>query len=81
MKKLLLSKNNNIFIMKQDKGRGVVILDNTKYIDKCLSILATKQFSKLDYDPTNKLESKVQQTLRKMKSKLPENVYKRFYPT
>ena len=59
----------------------VVILDCTKYIDKCLSILATKQFSKLDYDPKSKLESKVEQTLRKIKSKLPENVYKKLYLT
>ena len=66
-----------IIIIKQDKGWGVVILDRTKYIDKCLSMLATKQFSKLDYDPTSKLESRVQRTLRKIKSKLPENVYKK----
>ena len=54
--------------VKKNKGRGVVILDRTKYIDKCLSRLATKQFSKLNYDPTSKLESKVQRTLRKIKS-------------
>ena len=74
------SKNNNIIIIKQDKGRGVVILDRTKHIDKFLSKLATRQFSKLDCDPTNKLESKVQRILRKIKSKLPENVYKKLYP-
>ena len=44
-----------------------------------MSILATKQFSKLDHDPTSKLESKVQGTLRKIKSKLPEKVYKKLY--
>ena len=66
-----------IIIIKQDKEWGVVILDRTKYIDKCLSMLATKQLSKLDYDPTSKLESRVQRTLRKIKSKLPENVYKK----
>ena len=66
-----------IIIIKQDKEWGVVILDRTKYTDKCLSMLATKQFSKLDYDPTSKLESRVQRTLRKIKSKLPENVYKK----
>ena len=66
-----------IIIIKQDKEWGVVILDRTKYIDKCLSMLATKQFSKLDYDPTSKLECRVQRTLRKIKSKLPENVYKK----
>ena len=75
------SKNNNIIIIKQDKGRGVVILDRTEYIDKCLPMLATKQFSKLEYDSTSKLESKVQRTLRKIKSELPEKVYKKLYPT
>ena len=29
-----LSKNKNIVILKQDKGRGVVILDATKYSEK-----------------------------------------------
>ena len=62
-----LSKHNNIIIIKQGKGHGVVILDRSKYIDKCLSMLATKQFSKFDYDLTSKLESKVQQTLKKIK--------------
>ena len=42
---------------------------------------SNKQFSKLDYDPTNKLESKVQRILRKIKSKLLKNVYKKLYPT
>ena len=76
-----LSKNDIIIIVKQDKGCGVVILDRTKHIDKCLSMLATKKFLKLDYDPTSKLRSKVQRTLRKIKLKLPENVYKKLYLT
>ena len=76
-----LSKNNNIIIIKQDNGRGVVILDRTKYIDRCFPMVATKQFSKLCYDPASKLESKVQRTLRIIKQKLPENVYKKLYPT
>ena len=48
-------------------------------------MLATIQFSKLDYGPTSKLESKVQRTLTQIKSKLPENVLKNYlkklYPT
>ena len=31
-----LSKNKEIVILKQDKGRGVVILDRSKYMEKCL---------------------------------------------
>ena len=36
---------------------------------------------KLDHNPTGKLESKVQRVLRKIKSKLPENIYKTLDPT
>ena len=36
-----LSKNKEIVILKQDKDRGVVILDRSKYMEKCLSILST----------------------------------------
>ena len=38
--------------MKQDKGRGVVVMDRSKYTEKCLSILQTEQFTKLRHDPT-----------------------------
>ena len=74
-------KKNNSVIIRQGKECGVVILDRTKYIEKGFLMLATKGFSKLNYDPTSKLESKVQRTLRKIKSKLPENVYIKLYPT
>ena len=37
-----LSKNKNIIIMRQYKGRGVTILDRKGYIEKCLNILDTK---------------------------------------
>ena len=38
-------------------------------------------FKKLKKDPTKTLESKVQQTLRKIKNVLIENDHKKFYPT
>ena len=59
-----LSKNKSIIIMRQDKGRGVTILDRKDYIEKCLNILDTKQFPKLRKDPTNTLERKMQHVLR-----------------
>ena len=34
-----LTKNNNIAIMKQDKGRRVVTMDKTKYQEKYLTLL------------------------------------------
>ena len=33
-----LSKNDSIAIIKQDKGRGVVIMDKHKYNEKCLEM-------------------------------------------
>ena len=42
---------------------------------------ATWQFSKLHYNPTSKLEIEEKRTLRKIKSKLPENVYEKLYWT
>ena len=38
--------------MKQDKGRGVVIMEKRKYIEKGLTLLSKKQFQKLNLDPT-----------------------------
>ena len=76
-----LSNNKNIVIMKQDKGRGVVIMDRNKYFDKCLTMLNSEQFVKLNQDPTATAERKVQQILRKIKLKLPKKVYQKLYPT
>ena len=61
--------------MKQDKGRGVVILDHTKYIEKFYNIINTNQLLKLDIDPTKTLDNKIQRTLRKLKDKINESEY------
>ena len=76
-----LHQNNSISVFKEDKGRGVVILDKNIYVDKCLSILDINQFMKLDKNPTSSYESKIQRTLRKIKSKLSTEEYKKLYPT
>ena len=52
------SKNQNIVIMKQGKGRGVVIMDKSKYCDKYLMILENGNFKTLDHDPTKKKTTK-----------------------
>ena len=75
-----LSKNKNIMIMRQDKGRGVTIFDRKNYIEKCLNILDTKQFGKLSKDPTKTFQRKMQRVLRKIKCHLEEK-YKKLYPT
>ena len=46
-----LSKNSSIIVLKQDKGRGVAIVNRTKYLEKCYTILDSNQFTKLDQDP------------------------------
>lgn len=56
--------------MRQDKGRAIIILDCKSCSEKCLDVLNTKQIHKLQYDPTNTLESKMQQILRKFKCHL-----------
>ena len=42
-----ISRNKDIILIKQDKGRGVAILDKKDYIEKCINILDSKQFKKL----------------------------------
>ena len=76
-----LSRNKDIVIMKQNKGRRVVVMDRGKYFDKCLAILNTEQFVQLQKDPTSSLEREVQCTLRKIQQKLPTDVYAKLYPT
>ena len=54
-----LSKNKEIVILRQDEGRGVVILGRSKYMENFLSILSTTQFSEMVHDPTAYIERKV----------------------
>ena len=66
-----LSNNRNICIMRQDKGRGMVIIDKSKYTTKCLELLQANKFSKLKHDPTKSFENKIQHTLKKLKTRIP----------
>ena len=75
-----LSRNTYIIILRQHKDRGVTILDHKDYIKKCVSMLNTSQFQKLDTAPTKSLERKVQWILQKIKRKFEENEYKKLYP-
>ena len=76
-----LKKNENIMLLRQDKGRGIVIIDRNRYTNKYLNILNTKQFRKLDKDPTKPTEAKIQRALRKIKNHLSNQEYMRIYPT
>ena len=59
----------------------MVILNRSKYIEKCLSIVNSSQFIQVDKDPTASIERKVQRTLRKIKDKIPALLYSKIYPT
>ena len=72
-----LKKKQNIMLLQQDKCRGIVIINRNKF----LSILNTKQFRKLDRNPTKPVEAKSLRALRKIKSLLSNQEYLKIYPT
>ena len=76
-----LSNRKDTVILKVDKGRGVVIMDRSNYTEKCMSLLSFSRFKDIPKDPKESLETKVQRTIRKIKSKLSEQGYKKLYPT
>ena len=76
-----LSKNKDICLLKQDKGRGIVIIDCNKYVEKGLNILQTDKFTELQEDQTAAFETRVQKCLRKMKKSFDKTTYNTIYPT
>ena len=46
-------------MMKQDKRRGVVIMERNKQFEKCLALLNSEQFAELNKDPTATVEMKI----------------------
>ena len=67
--------------MRQDKGRGVVILDKNLYVSKAEEFLNGPEFVELDEDPTKMFQGRVQRTLREMKNCFETKVYDRIYPS
>ena len=59
-------------ILKQDKRKGVIMLQTTKYTEKCIALLNTERFKRFTTDPTAVTEQKMQNILRKIKSKFSE---------
>ena len=76
-----LAKNQEIAILRQDKGRGVVIMDRSVYDRKCKQFLDSEKFVKLDSDPTATFQSKMQRTLLSMKNAFDAKTYKKLYPS
>ena len=56
-------------------------MDRTVYLEKCLDILDTNQFTKLSTDPTKETEKKIQRVLRKIKRSFSAQEYSTIYST
>ena len=67
--------------MKADKGQGEVVMNKSKYLEKCLTLLNSEQFVRLNEDPAKTNERKLQRMLRKIKPNLTDQEYKRLYPS
>ena len=76
-----LAKNNDVIVLKQDKGRGVVLIDRPKYVEKYMAHLNTNNFGKLKSDQTKSIEERVQKTLLKIKKNIGEETYSNIYPS
>ena len=76
-----LKRNEEIAVLKQDKGKGSVIIDTKDYIKKCEAILSTRQFGCCQKDPTQTIENKIQKGVRSITSTLKDREYQTIYPT
>ena len=63
-----LKKNDNIVILKADKGNVTVILDKTIYKSKCEDLLLTPTYGKLKRDPTEKIKRRIMEILKELKT-------------
>ena len=76
-----LYSNKDIVILRQDKGRGVVMMDRTKYVEKAAEFLEGPEFTKLEEDPTKTFQTRVQNTLRGIKKCFDKKTYELIYPS
>ena len=65
--------------MLQDKGRGVVILDRSLYVEKANLLLNSDKFKILQDNPTATLEGQVQRAVRGIKKQMSSEEYWRLY--
>lgn len=54
-----LKKNQNIMLLRQDKGREIVIINKNRYTSNRLNIPESWQFRKLGRYPTKSIEAKI----------------------
>lgn len=68
--KAFLKKHQDLVVCKADKGNTTVILNKNMYFDKCQELLLDKKTYKiLKSDPTNKIETKLNDLLKNIKNK------------
>ena len=54
-------------------------MDSSKYTEKCLGLLENDRFAKINNDPAERIESKIQRCVRKLKSKIAKEEYSKLY--
>ena len=55
-------------------------MDSSKYTEKCLGLLKNDRFAKINDDPAERIESRIQRCVRKLKSKIAKEEYSKLYP-
>ena len=61
-----LRKIESITIVQADKGNATVVLDTEDYEKKAAAILDQPPFKKIKYNPTSRIEKRINDTLKKM---------------
>ena len=61
-----------MMVLKEDKGRGVIVTDGKKYIEKwkCFNLLHTESFIQFDHDPIKTIEIKIQMFILTIRNNL-----------
>lgn len=57
--KNLSRKKRGFVVLKQDKDRGIVVIETKKYTEKCVNWLHTDSFIQLYHDLTKGTEGKI----------------------
>jgi hypothetical protein len=53
-------------VVKEDKGRTIIIINNEIYKQKTMNFINKNQFQTLEKDPTENYHKQIQHTLHKM---------------
>ena len=57
--KICPEKKKDFVVLKQDRDRGIVVIETKKYTEKCLNWLHTDSFIQLHHDLTKGTEGKI----------------------